>query len=309
VVVYLLSTQKEEIMKKPSKYWILAGTFFTSVSSIIIRFSEAPALVISAYRMLFTCMMLFLPVYIKNRNEFKSLNKSNFIMCVISGIFLAFHFASWIKSIQMTTIANSTVLVSCSPIFVAAINYYLFKEKITYKMIVGISMSLLGTIIIGMGSSQGNESSMMLGNILAFMGAIFVAGYLVIGGFVRRTVSAGVYVFIVYFVSAIVLFIMCFVTGIPVYPYPAKEYMLFFLLGFFSSILGHTAYNYLMKYYSSTLISVSTLMEPIFASLMAMFIFREIPSLYTVVGGIIIIGGIYYYLMTQNTIKDKKNKI
>jgi drug/metabolite transporter (DMT)-like permease len=64
-----------------------------------------------------------------------------------------------------------------------------------------------------------------------------------------------------------------------------------------------------MKYYSSTLISVSTLMEPIFASLMAMFIFREVPSLYTVVGGIIIIGGIYYYLMTQNTTKDSKNNM
>ena len=288
-------------MKKPSKYWILAGTFFTSVSSIIIRFSEAPALVISAYRMLFTCMMLFLPVYLKNRSEFKNLHKKALAMCITSGVFLALHFASWIQSIQMTTIANSTILVSCSPIFVAAINYFVLKEKINNKMIVGIAMSLVGTIIIGMGSSQGNESSMMLGNILAFMGAIFVAGYLVIGGAVRRTVSAGVYVFIVYSVSAIVLFIMCFATGTPVYPYPVKEYALFFLLSFFSSILGHTAYNYLMKYYSSTLISLSTLMEPIFASLMAMMIFKEIPSLYTVLGGIIIIVGIYLGTFLSST--------
>ncbi|MDD3752213.1 MAG: DMT family transporter, partial [Tissierellia bacterium] len=180
---------------------------------------------------------------------------------------------------------------------------------ITNKLIIGIAKALLGAIMIGMGSSQGNESSLILGNILAFMGAIFVAGYLVIGGAVRRTVSAGVYVFIVYSVSAIVLFVMCFATGTPVYPYPVKEYVLFFVLSFFSSILGHTAYNYLMKYYSSTLISVSTLMEPIFASLMAILIFKEIPSVYTVIGGIIIISGIYYYLMTQNTIKDNKNNM
>lgn len=280
-------------MKKPSKYWILAGTFFTSVSSIIIRFSEAPALVISAYRMFFTCILLLFPVYIKSRSEFKSLHKNDYAMCLISGIFLALHFASWIQSIQMTTIANSTILVSCSPIFVAAINYFLLKEKVTGKMAAGIAMSLMGIVIIGMSSYQADGPSMMLGNVLAFMGAVFVAGYLVIGGIVRKTVSAGVYVFIVYSVSALVLFIMCFASGTPVYPYPLREFVLFFLLAFFSSILGHTVYNYLMKYFSSTLISISTLMEPVFAGLMAILVFKEIPSAYTILGGIIIIGGIY----------------
>ncbi len=280
-------------MKKPSKYWILAGTFFTSVSSIIIRFSEAPALVIAAYRMLFTCCLLSFPVYIKNRSELKSLHKNDYLLCLISGIFLALHFASWIQSIQMTTIANSTILVSCSPIFVAAINYFLLKEKITGKMAAGIAMSLIGTVMIGMSSYQADGTAIMLGNVLAFMGAVFVAGYLVIGGIVRKTVSAGVYVFIVYSASALVLFFMCFASGTPVYPYPLREFVLFFLLAFFSSILGHTVYNYLMKYFSSTLISISTLMEPVFASLMAALIFKEIPPVYTVLGGIIIIGGIY----------------
>ena len=293
-------------MNKPSKYWILLGTFFTSLSSIIIRFSEAPALIIAAYRMLFASMMLFFPVFMHSRSEFKILRKNNYIMCIISGVFLALHFASWIQSIQMTTIANSTILVSCSPIFVAAINYFLLKEKITMKMVSGIAMSFLGTLIIGMGSSQGVKSSMMVGNILAFMGAVFVAGYLIIGGVARKSISAGPYVFIVYSVSAIVLFVMCFITGTPVYPYPIKEYLLFFLLSFFSSILGHTVYNYLMKYFSSTLISVSTLSEPIFASFMAILVFKEIPSLYTIIGGIIILAGIYYYIITQNTAMTKK---
>ena len=147
-------------------------------------------------------------------------------------------------------------------------------------MVLGISISLAGSVIIGMGASQGGGSSMMVGNILAFMGAIFVAGYLVLGGIARKTISAGVYVFIVYSVSALVLFSMCVITGTPLSPYPAREYMLFFFLALFSSILGHTLYNYLMKYFSSTLISVSTLGEPIFASLMALLIFREILCLH-----------------------------
>jgi drug/metabolite transporter (DMT)-like permease len=286
--------------KSPSKYWILAGTLFTSLSSIIIRFSTAPALVISAYRMLFTCLMLLLPVMIKSRKEFREISRKDFILCILSGIFLALHYASWISSIKMTTIANSTVLVACSPMFVALANFIFLKEKISFRMVIGIAMSLTGTFIIAMGSANSTQASMMTGNILAFLGAIFVAGYLVIGGIVRKNLNAGIYVFIVYSVSAVVLFGMCFISSTPVYPYPTKEFALFFALAFFCSILGHTVYNYLVKYFSSTLISVSTLSEPIFASIMALLIFREIPSVYTLTGGIIIIAGIFYYIMTQN---------
>ncbi len=284
---------------KPSKYWILAGTFFTSVSSIIIRFSEAPALAMAAYRMMFTIMMLTVPVFM-NRSELKTLNKKSCLLCILSGVFLAFHYAFWMQSIQMTTIANSTVLVSSSPIFVAVFNYFILNEKFNKRMIFGIAASIIGTIIIAMGSSGGTQNSMMLGNFFAFLGAIFVAGYLIIGGIVRKSVSAGVYVFVVYSVSAIILFSMNFITGTPLYPYAPKEFMLFFLLAFCSSILGHTVYNYLVKYYSSTLISVSTLSEPIYASILAMIIFKEIPSIHTVIGGIIAIAGIYCYLITQN---------
>ena len=285
--------------KSPSKYIVLAGTLFTSLSSIIIRFSEAPALVISAYRMLFTSLMLLIPVIINNRYEFKKITKREYILCTVSGIFLALHFASWISSIKMTTVANSTILVSCSPIFVALANYFITKEKLGRKMAIGISMSLAGTIIIAMGSSGEKSSNMMLGNILAFLGAVFVAGYFVIGGIARKNLSAGVYVFIVYSVSTAVLFIMCIISKTPIYPYSPKEFLLFIALAFFCSILGHTVYNYMVKYVSSTMISVSTLSEPIFASVLALLIFREIPSIYTLIGGIIIIAGIFYYLVSQ----------
>jgi len=284
----------------PSKYLVLVGVFFTSLSSIIIRLSQAPSLVISFYRMLFTVLLLLFPVMLKERGAIKGIKKKDFILCVISGVFLALHFASWIASISMTTISNSTILVSCSPIFVSLANFIILKEKFTSKMLTGLSMSIIGTIIIAIGSSGGSTSSMMTGNILAFMGAIFVAGYLVIGGIVRKNVSAGAYVFIVYSASVIVLFFMCIITKTPIYPYSPKEFMLFLALAIFCSILGHTVYNYLMKYISATMISVSTLCEPIFASILALIIFKEVPSLYTVIGGTIILSGVFYYIVSQN---------
>lgn len=293
----------------PYKYIVLVGVMFTSLSSVFIRLSEAPSLIISSYRMLFTVLMLSIPVMLKERDSLKNISRKNLLLCVLSGIFLAFHFSSWIASISMTTIANSTILVACSPIFVALANHFLIKEKFNYKMIIGITASFVGTVIIALGSSGGSNGSMMLGNLLAITGGIFVAGYLIIGGIVRKSVSAGAYVFVVYSISTIVLFFMCIVSNTPLYPYPAKEFILFACLAFFCSILGHTVYNYLMKYVSATLISVSTLCEPIFASVLALIIFREIPSVNTLIGGTIILTGVFYYIISQQNTKDLQNKV
>ncbi len=295
--------------KSTAKFFVLVGVFFTSLSSIIIRISQAPSLAISFYRMLFTVFLLLIPVIYKEKEVIKNITKKDFILCIVSGAFLALHFASWIASINMTTISNSTILVSCSPIFVSLANFLILKEKFTSKILTGLTMSLIGTGIIAMGSSGGSTNDMMLGNILAFMGAIFVAGYFVIGGIVRKNLSAGSYVFIVYSASTVVLFFMCLLTKTPMYPYSPKEFLLFFALAFFCSILGHTVYNYLIKYISATMISISTLCEPIFASILALIIFREIPSIYTLVGGIIVLSGVFYYMISQNNKKTKKQDI
>ncbi len=295
--------------KSSAKYLVLIGVFFTSLSSIIVRVSQAPSLVISFYRMLFTVFLLIIPVAMKEKEIIKNITKKDFILCIISGVFLALHFASWIASISMTTISNSTILVSCSPVFVSLANFLILKEKFTSKMLIGLTMSLIGTGIIAMGSSGGSTNDMMLGNILAFMGAIFVAGYFVIGGIVRKNLSAGSYVFIVYSASVVVLFFMCLLTKTPIFPYSPKEFLLFFALAFFCSILGHTVYNYLMKYISATMISISTLCEPIFASILALIIFREIPSLHTLIGGTIVLSGVFFYIVSQNNKKIKRQNI
>jgi drug/metabolite transporter (DMT)-like permease len=292
--------------KNSFKLIVLLGTFFTSLSSILIRSSQAPPIAISFYRMLFSVMLLFLPVMMKERQSVKSITKKELSLCILSGIFLSLHLASWIASIDMTTIANSTVLVTCSPIFVVIANYFILKEKLSRKMTAGIAISLAGSAIIALGTKGGGNSNAVLGNTLAFLGAIFVAGYLVIGGIVRRTVSAGTYVFLVYLSSAVVLLILCVLTGTPIYPYSAREFAIFALLAFFCTILGHTVYNYMMKYVSATFISVSTLCEPIFASMMALVIYSEVPSLFTIIGGIIILSGIIYFMFLAKANNEGK---
>lgn len=289
-----------------AKYLVLMGVFFTSLSSIIIRLSSAPSLVISSYRMLITVLLLIIPMLSKHKGELTKITKKDYFLCIISGIFLALHFAFWIASINMTTIASSTVLVSCSPIFVAIASYFLFKEKLSKRAIFSIGLAFCGTILIALEGKSTAMESAAKGNAMAFLGGIFVAGYFILGNIVRKRVNAIPYVFIVYSVSTIVLFILCFTTNTKIYPYSIKEFILFFALALFCSILGHTIYNWMTQYVSATFISSSTLCEPVFASIIALILFNEVPSTNTLIGGIIILVGIFLFTSEKKK-KKKKN--
>ncbi len=281
--------------KTPSKNFVFVGLIFTSLSSIFVKLSDSPSIIISAYRMLFASLLWVVPVLIKDREELKKITISDLLWCFVSGVFLALHFATWIASLSMTSVASSTVLVSLSPVFVAAFSYFILKEDLRQRSIIGIAVAVVGSVLIAYGDSQGGGHA-LTGDFLALLGAVFVGGYLLIGGRVRIRLGVRVYVLIVYSISAVVLFSIAFATKTLVYPYPMKEMLLFFALAFFCSLLGHSVYNWMLEYVSSTFVSVATLGEPIFATILALLIFKEVPSVLTLLGGISVLFGLYIYV-------------
>jgi len=260
-----------------------------------VKLSDSPSIIISAYRMLFASLLWVVPVLIKDREELKRITISDLMWCFVSGVFLALHFATWIASLSMTSVASSTVLVSLSPVFVAAFSYFILKEDLKVKSIIGIAVAVVGSALIAFGDSQGGGHALK-GDLLALLGAFFVGGYLLIGGRVRIRLGVRVYVLIVFSISTVVLFTIAIVTKTPIYPYPIKEMLLFFALAFFCSLLGHSVYNWMLEYVSSTFVSVVTLGEPIFASILALIIFEEVPSSLTLLGGISVLLGLYMYV-------------
>ena len=289
----------------PSKNFVFAGVFFTSLSSIFIKLSDSPSIIISAYRMLFASLLWFFPVLFKDLEELKKINLEDLGWCTLSGVFLALHFATWIASLKITTVASSTVLVSLSPVFVAVFSYFVFKERIKALSVVGIGVSIAGSILIALGDAQVGGHALR-GDFLALAGAVFVGGYLLIGGKLRAWMGVRVYVFIVYTIAAVVLFLIAIATGVPIYPYPFEEILIFFLLAFFCSILGHSVYNWMLEYVSSTFVSVSTLGEPIFATFLAFIIFKEIPNILAIAEGAAVIAGLYIYIKSSSRRRIKE---
>ena len=180
--------------KMPHQSLVMAAVLFTSASSIFIRLSIMPPLVIAFYRMAISTGFMAVPL-LWHKNQLSGISRRDLLLCGLSGLALALHFATWIASLSMTTVMASTVLVSCSPIFVALINAAFFRKKPGKILLLCLGTAFAGTVIITMGAGDGEGLASLSGNLLALAGAVTVSFYLIIGQDVRKRVPTASYSF------------------------------------------------------------------------------------------------------------------
>ena len=284
----------KSIFKNPPAYVVMFAVIPSATTAVWVRLSDAPSLAVASWRMIFSTL-LCIPFLIIERKEIKNVNRRDFLLCVLSGFFLALHFATWLAAINLTTVAAAASLVATAPIFVAIINAVLFRKKPGRVMIISLIAAITGSVIIAFGGRDASFGTLN-GNVLAVAGAVTAAAYLVTGSFVRKTVTSGIYVSIVFAVSALFLMLFCVIAGVPFAPYSSGTYLAIFAMAVFCSIGGHVMFNWLVKYHGAMLISLAILSEPVFASTYAFFLFDEVPSAATVIGAVMIISGLSYYI-------------
>ncbi len=293
---------------KPPKFFLLLAAICTSLSSIFIRFSSMPPLVISLYRMAAASIIMLAITVIRDRKAFRGISRRDLLLCMLSGFALALHFATWIASISLTTIAASTVLVSCSPIFVALSESLISRRPPGRALVLCLMASIGGTVLIAFGAGASDGLGSVKGNMLALAGGIFVSAYIMLGSRVRRRVPVYTYASLVYSFSTVFLLIGCLFTNQPLAPYPATDFGVIIGLTVVCTVGGHTIYNMMLEHYNPVLISLCTLCEPVFASIMALIVFREIPGLTTVLGSLLILITLALYLIRADSGAAQENK-
>lgn len=276
---------------------VTAAVAFTSLSSILIRLSVAPPLVIAAWRMIIAAALIVPVTFVQSsrrRREEKveTVSKRTVLLLGMSGVFLAAHFATWVTSLSYTSVVHSTVLVTIHPLLVIIASIFVLRKPVPSLRIVLTVVALGGAIILASGGSVRGISPTLKGDILAFLGAVAVAGYLVIGSWARRAVSAGTYNAVVHTVAAISLVVLTAVVDQPLVPYPPREFVIFAALAVFCTILGHALLNWALRYVPAVDVSTAILLEPVFASIVAGFLFDEIPGVRTIFGAVIVLGAI-----------------
>lgn len=283
-------------MEKHPMLVLAVGVLGISLSSIFVRYSAAPSAVTAAWRLIWSVILLA-PVALGSREikqEFKRVDRKSLLLGGLSGVFLAIHFALWFESLQHTSVASSTTIV-CTDVIWVSVGYCVFlKGKLGKKAMGTIAVMLLGSVLIAL-SDAGGGGGQLYGDILALLGAVAIAAYTLIGRVLRAKMSTTAYTFLVYSACAAVLVGLCLAKGQNLMGYGWNAVFIGFLLAVFSTILGHSIFSWSLKYFSPSFVSACKLCEPVGAAILAVFLFGELPKSLQLLGGGLILGGVYYY--------------
>lgn len=278
------------------KLIIILGVAGCSLSAILVRFSDASSTILVFYRMLFSVLLL-LPVMLSGKiKEYKYVGKKHLFLCAISGLFLGAHFICYFEGLKHTSIASCVSLVDTEVFFVALGGTLFLKEKLSKKGWMCIFITFVGSIVVAAGDMTGGG---ILGDILALSGAVCSCIYTLIGRKVRTFMSTTAYTWIVYFFAGIVVFIVTMANGDYIVPISVRNVLAGLGLAVFCTLLGHSIFSWGLKYEKASFVSAAKLLEPFFSSVIGIFVFGEIPSFSSVLGGCMIILGIIF-LCKQN---------
>ena len=281
-----------------SPYLVLSiGILAVSSAAILITFARAegvPAVSIAALRLTFASLALAPFVWPRARGEWAKLTPRDFALALASGVSLALHFAFWISSLDYTSVMSSVVFVSTNPLFVGLASVLLLRESLRRGAIIGIVVAGIGGALIGFSDLGQAGAESLRGDALALAGAVAVSGYLLIGRRLRKQLSLLAYIGLVYTTAAIVLLAMTIAMGANLLGYSPIGYLLIALLAAGPQLIGHTSYNWALKYVSATFVTVTLLAEPIGATLLAIPILAQVPSPIRILGGALILVGIYF---------------
>jgi drug/metabolite transporter (DMT)-like permease len=310
----------------PAHVWLVLGVAICGVSSagaIFTHVDQIPPLLRASWRLQLTALILA-PLALWQFNQIDSeiqaklFDLSTAKIIVASGIFLALHFGFWVTSLDYTSLTHSLLFVTAHPL-VILIGMFVFVRRPNRLELVGGIAAFTGAAIsmLDAGDVQGDRSVTFFGDQLAFLGAVFVVGYIVCGRILREWMPLFLYAFPVTLIGGLLLVPASYLlesdySEFGAFGYFGHETLVWFvLLAFIAGILGHTGLNYCLKYVSPLLISISVTLEPVLGSLIGwMFFSTGIPGKWTWIGGPILMLGIisivYGEHLTNQTLLDNK---
>jgi drug/metabolite transporter (DMT)-like permease len=277
---------------RPARLYLIltAGVIAVSLAAIFIRYAKAPSLVVAAYRMALASLVL-LPFTLPALRQ-TPLTKANAPYALSAGIFLGIHFATWISSLSFTTVASSAAIVATQPLWVALFSWLFLKTPPSFVTLLGILISIGGMAMIGFGDFSGG-SRPLLGDLLALVGGICTAAYFLLGRSAqKRDLSLNAYVGVAYSTAALVLLPLPLIAGLSYTNYPASSFVWIALLALIPQLIGHTSFNYALKFLPPTLLSTLLLLEPVGAAILAVFLFAELPGTTTLLGSVLLLMGV-----------------
>lgn len=286
---------------------LLLGVLAASTASIFVRYAqdEAASMTIAALRLSFATLILTPLVITRYRFSLRSMTPRSVLLSIAAGSFLALHFATWITSLEFTSVASSVALVQTAPLFVAILSPLFLKEPVGRNISVGLLLSILGSMIIAVSDactwhaglqcpslSSFLDGKVIQGDILALIGALGAAGYILIGRRTRADLDLIPYIFLVYASAALWLLFIVLLTGTNLTAFSSTTLLWILLLALIPQLFSHSAINWALRYLPAALVSMTLLGEPVASTIWAHFLLEETPPLLRILGAVLVLMGI-----------------
>lgn len=287
---------------------LTAGVFAMASSSIFIRYAQAEgvsSIVIGGARLLIAAVLLTPLVFSRYQLDLRQLNRRDLLRALAAGFFLALHFAAWISSLEHTSILVSTVIVTASPIWVAILEFVFFRVQPGRLVLAGLVIAISAGAMIALASGGADTptagGNQLLGILLAVVGSVAVAVYLVLGRSVRAKLSVIPYIWLVYGCGGLFMALTIAGTGLPITGFSLEAYIWLLCCAIFPQLIGHSSLNYAVGYLPATIVSMITQLEPVGSAILAFVLFRELPLPLQVVGSALLLLGVMLASLGQRT--------
>lgn len=267
------------------------GLISVSHAAIFIRLAEADPIVIAAYRVTIAAGVVIPYAIARHGAEFRGLGRRRIGFLTLGGVLLAAHFATWIASLDLTSITHSAVLVTLSPIWILLLGLLLRRARPTVLAVASAAMAAGGGGVMAFAGGGDGQTS-LAGDGLALLGGLCMAGYLMVSADIRREMGLLPFLAIVYGVAAAALWACVLALGLPFTGFGPVTVAALLALGLISQILGHGAFNWALARFSPAFVAILLLGEPMLSALFGMLYFAEIPGPVTLVGAAVILAGL-----------------
>lgn len=277
-------------------------------AAIFVRIADADPIVVAAFRLGIATAVLAPVTLFFAYSELRALTRAQLRLIAGAAVFLALHFATWIASLDFTSIANAVVLVTLNPVWLALYGLVVLRIRPGNRMWFSIALAIAGSVVIAVGSAAGGNTS-LFGDGLALAGGIFIAGFLLIAQKARQTVALLPFVTLVYGIAAALLWIVVIALGLPVAGLSGTTYGAMIALALISQVIGHTGINWAVRAIPPTLLAIVILGEPVLSSLFGWAYFGEGIGWPTALGGALILAGIWLGTKANSALRPKTGQI
>ncbi|MGX1902651.1 DMT family transporter [Thermolongibacillus altinsuensis] len=278
---------------------LAVGAFAISTSAILVKWTDAPSAITAFYRLFFAVLFMTPFFIVKNISEIRTFQKRDWLFSFLSGTLLAFHFIFWFESLRYTSVASSVVLVTLQPLFAFIGAYLFFKEPITKSALLSVFLAIGGSLLISWGDFRVSGKA-LYGDLLALLACAMVTGYWLVGQNLRQRFSLIAYTYIVYGMAAAILCVYALLFQYSFLSYRPTDWLCFILLAIVPTLLGHSLFNWAMRWVSAAMVSMAILFEPIGAIILAYILLGETVQLSQTIGAFCIMVGVGIYLFAQH---------